>query len=234
MERIMVGTRAEGVVTTRCAPPARSSAARGTSRWKRKEHDTRRLVPSSSKNGDVSFVDEEAYREIRQKLLSRTASVSLLGTAYCLFGFGKAVAGSYALGTAGAALYVMQLCRDVETYSEEKVRGFRKGDASIGKIERALLRTWEGSKLALGNGRLFIPVALSMMYAAWNRLDLGEDMSGAGLLVGFLTYKVGFFLQLWDDVKPTLTSGKRESERPVLLDLEDELDLYGKEKTGGR
>jgi len=171
------------------------------------------------------------FETLKRRIFERTALASAVGTGYCLIGFGNAVGASFALGTAGATLYLLLLTKSVEEYSSERLQGFEGVSRVQGAVPKLMLKVFEGSKLALLNERLLIPAALALMYSTWNKWGVGEGMSGGGLLLGFLTYKVGFIAQIWEEFKSSmLADGNAPQSRPTLHNVDDELDIYGKQR----
>ena len=186
---------------------------------------------SSAKEPSKTNDNPREFETLKRSILKRTALTSMIGTGYCLFGFGSSAGASFALGTAGATLYILLLAKSVEDYSSEKLRGFTRLERIQGASPNLILRVFEGSKLALCNERLLVPVGLAVLYSGWNKWGTGEEMNGAALLLGFLTYKVGFIGQIWEDYKASMLADKSPLQsRPSVQNVDDELDIYGNQR----
>mmetsp|Transcript_2744 Transcript_2744/g.17107 ORF Transcript_2744/g.17107 Transcript_2744/m.17107 type:complete len:236 (-) Transcript_2744:305-1012(-) len=186
---------------------------------------------ASAKEPSKTDANPREFETLKRNILQRTALTSMIGTGYCLLGFGSSVGASFALGTAGATLYVLLLAKSVEDYSSEKLGGFNNLGKIQGVAPKLILRVFEGSKLALWNDRLLVPVGLAVLYSAWNNWGVGEEMNGAALLLGFLSYKIGFIAQIWEDYKSSMLADSSPLQsRPSVRNVDDELDMYGNQR----
>lgn len=154
---------------------------------------------AASKEGEVATeaaraADLARYTALKTELATiSTGSATVLTLLLCwLYGFETGT--SYALGAAGGLLYLRLLTRSVDATSPS-------GDVSASDVV-------EGS---LGGQRLLIPALLVAGWNRWNALAaplVHFDLAFAPMLAGFFSYKIGSFVQLIRDLRPSNSSSK--------------------------
>ncbi|KAL8249239.1 hypothetical protein R6Q59_006107 [Mikania micrantha] len=120
----------------------------------------------------------EQYIKLKNKMQILTLAIGGVGLVSAYVSYTPEIAASYGVGLVGSLVYMRMLGNSIDGMADG-ARGVIKG--------------------AIAQPRLFVPVALVMIYNRWNGMVVPEyglmNLELIPMLVGFFTYKIATFTQ---------------------------------------
>lgn len=141
---------------------------------------------SSRTQGDprvLAAQSRENYLKLKSKLLVITLGIGGLGIISAYVSYSPEIAASFGAGLLGSLIYIRMLGNTIDSMAAGGAKGL--------------------VKVAVGQPRLLVPVAIVMIYNKWNQILVPEHgfihLELIPMLVGFFTYKVATFVQAIQD-----------------------------------